>query len=83
MSVATVKHLSKDHVRITPAFGWSVVIFNVTTAGAEAVVVADDGSETIRLRIAPPETGRFMNIKVGHAENERGVDIVYGDRLDD
>ena len=82
MSVATVKHLSKDRVRITPAAGWSVVIFNITTLGAEAVVVADDGSETIRLRVAPPEPGRFMNVEIGVAGNERGVDIVYGDKVD-
>lgn len=84
-SPATVRHISKDHVRITPAAGWSVMLFNVSTTGAiaEAVVIADDGSETIRLGIAPPKVGQYMNVKVGVEGNERGIDIVYGSKIDD
>ena len=82
---ATVRHISKDHVRITPAPGWSVVLFNVSTAGAvaEAVVTSDDGSETIRLGVAAPKVGQYMNVKVGVEGNERGVDIVYGAKVND
>lgn len=76
---ASVKHLSKDHVRIEPGPGWSVVIFNCGSFNVEAVVTADDGSETIRLRVEPPKPGRYMNIKV---LPEGGVDLIYGARID-
>lgn len=84
-SPATVRHISKDHIRITPAAGWSIVLFNVSAPGAvaEAVVTSDDGSETIRLGIAPPKVGQYMNVRVGVEGNERGIDIVYGAKIND
>jgi len=82
-TAAIVSHLTKDHVRIIPSAGWKVVIFNITTTDAEAVVIADDGSETIRLHIAPPKLGQFMTVKIGVEGAERGVDIVYGAKVND
>lgn len=58
-----VYHIDKDHVVITPADGWSVTLFSVQDRTIEAVVARDDGSEAIRLHIAPPEAGQHMQIE--------------------
>lgn len=70
----TVRHISRDRVTITPAAGFSVVVFNLAEGNVEAVVAADDGSETIRLLVAGPGPDQTMSI----ANAEGGVvDIVY------
>lgn len=77
MSIAIVKHLTKDHVRITPAAGYSVVVFNVSGSDVEAVVAADDGSETIRLTVAAPGSGRTLAITT---KDGNVVDLIYQDK---
>lgn len=76
-SPATVRYLSKNHIRITPAPGWQVVIFDASSVGVEAVVTADDGTETICLGIAPPTVDQKMSILIGVPGNDRGVDVLY------
>jgi hypothetical protein len=76
---ATVRYISKDHITISPAKGYSVTLFNVVEGSAvEAIVTADDGSETIRLLVAAPEPGRFMQIK--KHEPTGIVNIIYQDK---
>jgi len=77
MSIATVKHLTKNHVQITPAEGYSVILMG-KSGNLEAIVAADDGSETIRLRIEPAAAGYTMSAKVGY----RVVDIRYLEAAD-
>jgi hypothetical protein len=71
----TVRHVTKDHVVITPAKGYSVVVFIGRVGGdAEAIITSDDGNETVRLIIDGPGLNQTMSIKT----DEFGVvDIVY------
>jgi hypothetical protein len=62
-SAAVVRHISKDMVTITPAEGYSVTLFKVVGGNVEALVAADDGSETFRLLVAGPGLDRTMTIK--------------------
>lgn len=75
MSIASVRHLTKDHIRITPAAGYSVTVFNVHNGKIEAIVSADDGSETIRLLIEAPAPGKAVALEVEGTV----VDIIYKD----
>lgn len=78
-SPVTVRHVSKNHVVIAPATGYSVVLFNLTDGNVEAIVSADDGSETIRLLVAGPDGNQTMSIKT----LDNGiVDIVYTETAD-
>lgn len=77
---AIVRHISKDHVTIAPAKGYSVILFNVADKSVEAVVAADDGSETIRLLVAAPGAGRSMQIKTHQPTGI--VNIYYTDTPD-
>lgn len=72
----TVRHITKDHILITPAKGYSVTTFNIGAPGndVEAFVLADDGSETIRLLIAGPAADQTMAI---HTEEDGVVSIRY------
>lgn len=79
MSIATVKHITKDHVRISPSPGYSVTLFTPHNGQIEACVTADDGSETIRLRVDAPAPGRMIGYTVGE---HREVDIKYTDKVD-
>lgn len=72
-SAATVRHITKNHVTIIPAKGWSVTVFNLTDRDVEAIVAADDGSEVIRLLVAGPSESQTMSIKTTNGV----VDIVY------
>jgi hypothetical protein len=74
----TVRHVSRNHVVISPATGYSVVVFNIAAgADLEAIVISDDGMETIRLLVAGPEAHQTMGIKT----NEFGVvDIIYTEK---
>lgn len=78
VSAATVRHLSKDFVRITPGPGWSVVLFNCGSR-IEAMVTSHDGNETIRLGLAPPRAGQAVNVKI---TEDRGADVSYVDVTD-
>lgn len=80
VSPVTVRHIGKDHVTIAPAPGYSVVLFNLTDGNVEAVVAADDGSETIRLLIAGPEPHQNMAIKTHKPTGI--IDILYGKKPD-
>jgi len=76
-SATTVRHVTKDHVVIMPATGYSVTVFNVSEGVVEAVVAAADGSETIRLLVEPPGPGRTMSVR----RDDFGViDILYSDK---
>jgi hypothetical protein len=77
---ATVRHVTKDHVTITPSPDYSVTVFTISNGAVEAIVAADDGSETIRLLIAAPEPGRTMRIE--RDEPTGFVDIKYLDASD-
>lgn len=72
-SAATVRHVTKDHVVIRPAPGYSVVVFNLKNGDVEAMVASDDGSETIRLLIAGPGPDQHMAIRT----RDGVVDIRY------
>jgi hypothetical protein len=75
-SAVTVRHISKNHVTICAAEFYSVVLFNLADGNVEAIVAADDGSETIRLLIAGPGENQTMSIKT----HDTGVvDIVYAE----
>lgn len=78
---ATVSHISKDHVVIAPGKGFSVTVFTLGKAGSdlEALVVADDGSEAIRLLVAGPRPDQEMLIRT---REDRSVSIVYNKKSD-
>ena len=78
-SPVTVRHVSKNHVVIAPATGYSVVLFNLTDGNVEAIVAADDGSETIRLLIAGPAANQTMSIRT---DDEGMVSIIYARKPD-
>lgn len=80
LSPATIRHISKDHITISPAKGYSVVLFNLHDGNVEAIVAAHDGSETIRLLVAGPGPDQNMAIKT-HAISGI-VDIFYGKKSD-
>lgn len=73
MTMATVRHETKDKIIITPERGYSVVMFR-GTASLEALIVADDGSEVTRLHIAPPRSDQELHATAG--EN-RSIEIKY------
>lgn len=73
MSIATVRHVTKDHVIITPEQGYSVIMFKGADA-IEAIVASDDGQETIRLRVEKPKVGQKIWFKA--CENG-AVEITY------
>ena len=77
----TVRHVTKDHVVITPAKGYTVVLFTIGKEGGdvEALVVSDDGSDTIRLLISGPGPKQTMAIRT---DDEGIVSIMY-DKKDD
>lgn len=74
---AVVRHITKNHITITPAKDYDVTVFNVigTTGDVEAIVAADDGSETIRLLITAPAAGQKMQIKRDEASGV--INIIY------
>ena len=73
MSIATVQHLTKDHVLITPDKGYSVVMFK-GSEDIEAIVTSDDGEETIRLRVEQPRSSQKISFK---ACQNGAVEILY------
>jgi hypothetical protein len=78
VSPATVRHVNKDHITISPAKGYSVTVFNVEGDGnIEALVTANDGSETIRLLVAAPGKGR--SLKIEKHEPTGIVNLIYKD----
>jgi len=76
-----VRHVDKDHVVITPGKGYSVAVFNIGKIGGdlEAVVVADDGSDTIRLLVAGPTPDQHMAIRTN---DDGSVSILYARKPD-
>jgi hypothetical protein len=62
-NIVNVRHITKNHVRIVTAPGYSVVVFNIADGSVEAIVAADDGSETVRLKVEAPEPGLRLGIK--------------------
>jgi len=73
-SAAVVRHITRDHVTIAPEKGYTVIVFNLAEGNVEAIVAADDGSETIRLLVAGPGPDQTMSIKT---DKSGVVDIVY------
>ena len=69
MPFATIRHMSKDHVTISTVRGFTVTTFTLSEGNVEAVVTADDGSETIRLLVAGPGPHQTMSIST----DEHGV----------
>jgi hypothetical protein len=74
---ATVRHLTRNHVTIAPAEGYGVTMFNLTDGNIEAIVTADDGSETIRLLVAGPGPNQTMAIRTDKRSGI--VDIIYAE----
>lgn len=72
---ATVRHLTRDHVTIAPERGYSVTLFNLVGGNVEAIVSADDASETIRLLVVGPGPDQTMSITTD--EKTGVVNIVY------
>lgn len=77
---ATVRHISRDHITIAPAKGYSVTVWSVTDTDLEAFVTADDASETIRLRLELPGPGRTVAIK--RHEPTGITDVIYAEKPD-
>jgi hypothetical protein len=77
MSIAIVSHISRDQVHIQPEKGYMVAIFTVGSGSdIEATVLAEDGSETVRLKIDAPPPGRKVRIR----NNDDGsFDVIYQD----
>jgi hypothetical protein len=73
MSIATVKHVSKNHVRIVTEQGYAVTIFNIKGSSVEAVVWKD-GEEVARLLVQAPAADERMEIV---RQDERVVEIFY------
>lgn len=74
----TVRHVSKNVVTIVTAAGYRVTLFNLSDGKVEAVVSADDGSETIRLLVAGPSPSQTMAIKTDKATGV--ITISYGEK---
>jgi len=72
----TVRHLSKDHLMISPAPGYSVTVFNLKGGNIEAIVAADDGTETIRLLVAGPTENQDLALQY----SGRDVNFFYTER---
>lgn len=77
-SAAIARHISKNHVNIIASPGYHMVLFTLKDGNVEAVVAADDGSETIRLLVAGPSPTQHMAIK----NTPEGVDIMYAEKPD-
>lgn len=75
---AIVRHITKDHVTIAPAGNYGVTVFNISDEFIEAIVAADDGSETFRLLVEAPGPGRVVKI-AKHAPTGI-VDIKYSEK---
>ena len=72
----TVRHITKDHVVITPAKGYFTARFNIGKEGGdvEVIVASDDGLEAIRLLVAGPSPDQTMSIGT---DDDGVVDIFY------
>ena len=76
-NAATVRHLSKSHVVIKPAKGYTVTIFNITEGKhIEAFVVSDDGEDSFRIRLEGPDDSQ--GVKINHIDycNETHIEYV-------
>ena len=74
MSVASVRPISRDRIRITPAPGYEVVVFRQADGSAEAAVLDRQYTETTRLKIAAPPPGQKLGIERGV---DGGFELVY------
>lgn len=74
-AIAVVRHVTRHHVTIAPKAGYSVTIFTVTAegAGVEAIVAADNGTETVRLLVAAPHKGESMSIQYDAETNVTNI----------
>jgi hypothetical protein len=79
ISAATVRHVSKNHVTMTPGKGYSITLFNIKGGTVEAFVSADDGGETIRLLVAGPQPGQMISIMT---DRIGVVHVLYADAPD-
>ena len=70
----TVRHITKNHVVITHAMGYSVVTFKLAEGNVEVIVASDDGLEAIRLLVAGPADNQTMTIGT---DDDGVVDILY------
>lgn len=78
---AVVRHINRNHVTIAPAHGYSVTVFNLAEGTVEAIICADDGTETIRLLVAGPGPRQTMAITTDQL-GTGVVDIKYADTPD-
>ncbi len=61
--IASVRHVTKNHVVIVCSVGYKVAVFNISESRqAEAIITADDGSETIRLHLEGPTDTQGIQI---------------------
>ena len=76
LTSTTVRHITKDHVVITPAKGYFMATFKIGNAGGdvEVIVASDDGLEAIRLLVAGPGPDQTMTIGT---DDNGVVDILY------
>jgi len=74
MSVASVRPVSRDRIRITAETGYELVMFRHHDGGAECVVLDRHFSETTRLKIEPPPAGQKLGIERGV---DGGFELVY------
>jgi hypothetical protein len=78
--IAVARHVSRDHVTITPRYGYSVVVFNFSTFGGapiEAIIAAADGSETVRLLVAGPGSAQTISIETETRCNQPDITHIY------
>ena len=77
----TVRHITKDHVVITPAKDYFIATFKIGSLGGnvEVIVASNDGLEAFRLLVAGPSPDQTMTIGT---DDDGVVDILYLDKPD-
>ncbi len=80
IGIAKAEHISKNHVRITVAEHYEITVFNIQGSDVEVVIVAYDGTEAARLRVAAPVDDERMIID--KAQDGSVVDIRYERMID-
>lgn len=78
-NAAIVRHIDRNNVSIKAAENYTVAVFNVRNGREiDAFVTADDGSETIRLRLEGPTEA--IGVVIEYSEHANETIIRYVER---